>query len=240
MKVSEFLKSLNWCLTSTEDAAKFALSLLDKPGQHYIITTNMEIMGQAMHHPDVAKICQDAKLHVPDGIGALKILRKFGFKPEDRITGVDLGPKILELAPAGTKVFFFGAPRGVADSAMARFAEIYKNIDFVGADHGYDVSDKELFAKINTSGATILYVALGVPKQERWTAKNLPNMPGIKLAMGVGGSFQCWADPKARTPAWIQKMNLEWAHRVLREPAVRIPRFWKTLKNFLPMYFLGK
>ena len=158
----------------------------------------MEIMGQAMHHPDVAKICREAKLHVPDGIGALKILRKFGFKPEDRITGVDLGPKILELAPVGTKVFFFGAPRGVADSAMARFAEIYKNIDFVGADHGYDVSDKELFAKINASGATILYVALGVPKQERWTAKNLPNMPGIKLAMGVGGSFQCWADPQGK------------------------------------------
>jgi N-acetylglucosaminyldiphosphoundecaprenol N-acetyl-beta-D-mannosaminyltransferase len=240
MKTSEFLKSLNWCLTSTEDAAKFALTLLDKPGQHYIITTNMEIMGQAVHLSDVAKICKDAALHVPDGIGALKILRKFGYKPEDRITGVDLGPKILELAPKGTKVFFFGAPRGVADSALERFSKIYSNVDFVGSDHGYDVSEKDLFAKINDSGATVLYVALGVPKQERWIAKNLPNMPNIKLAMGVGGSFQCWADPKTRSPKWVQKLNLEWAHRVLREPALRIPRFWKTLKNFLPMYFFGK
>jgi len=65
-------------------------------------------------------------------------------------------------------------------------------------------------------------------------------MTNIKIAIGVGGSFDCWANPNRRTPVWIQNLGLEWAHRVLREPLIRIPRFMKTLRNFLPLYFFGK
>jgi N-acetylglucosaminyldiphosphoundecaprenol N-acetyl-beta-D-mannosaminyltransferase len=239
-KVSEFLKSLNWCLTSVDDAAKTAVSFLNKPGSHIIITTNMEIMGHAMREPQVMEICQKASLHVPDGIGAIKILRKFGMKPDIRITGVDLGPALLSKSPKGTKIFFFGASIGIADQALKNLAIQFPHIGFVGSEHGYDISHTQLIDKINDSGAQILYVALGVPKQEKWIAKNLPLLPNIKIAMGVGGSFDCWADPKRRTPEWIQKIGMEWFHRIMREPFLRVPRFMRTLRNFLPLYFFGK
>jgi len=239
-KVSEFLKSLNWCLKSISNAANIMAGLLSKSGQHYIITTNMEIIGIAVRNPEVYEICEKAALHVPDGIGAVKLLRKFGLKTQERVTGVDLGPALLKILPEGTKVYLFGASRGVAKSAMENLKKQLTQIDFVGSEHGYDISHEQLIGSINKSEAQILLVALGVPKQERWIYKNLPLMPKVKIAIGVGGSFDCWANPNRRTPVWIQNLGLEWAHRVLREPFIRVPRFMKTLRNFLPLYFFGK
>ena len=240
MKTSEFLASLKWCLTNTSDAAVIAVKALNSKTQLHIITTNMEIMGLAIRKPEVFEVCKRADLHVPDGIGAIKILRKFGYNPLERITGVELGPEILRQSPSGTKVFLFGSAAGVADSAVSKLKVAFPKIDFVGTANGYGFRDDDVIEKINLSGAEILYVALGVPKQELWIAKNLAKMSNVKIAMGVGGSFLCWGDEKNRSPKWVQKLGLEWAHRILREPFVRIPRFWNTLRNFLPMYYWGK
>jgi N-acetylglucosaminyldiphosphoundecaprenol N-acetyl-beta-D-mannosaminyltransferase len=240
MKTSDFLASLKWCLTNTSDAAGIAVNALKTQTQLHIITTNMEIMGLAVRKPEIFEVCKHADLHVPDGIGAVKILAKFGYKPQSRITGVELGPEILKQSPPGTKVFLFGSAAGVADFAVANQKKVSPNINFVGTANGYGFHDNDIIEKINLSGAEILYVALGVPKQELWLAKNLPKMPGVKVAIGVGGSFLCWADENNRSPKWVQKLGLEWAHRILREPFVRIPRFWNTLRNFLPMYYWGK
>jgi N-acetylglucosaminyldiphosphoundecaprenol N-acetyl-beta-D-mannosaminyltransferase len=240
MKTSEFLSSLKWCLTNTADAANIAINTLKTSTQLHVITTNMEIMGLAVRKPEVFQVCKNAGLHVPDGIGAIKILTKFGYKPQERITGVELGPEILKQSSPGTKVFLFGSAQGVADCAVSNLKLIFPSISFVGTASGYGFHDDEIVSNVNVSGAQILFVALGVPKQELWIAKNLPKMPGVKVAMGVGGSFLCWADAKNRSPKWAQKLDLEWAHRILREPFVRIPRFWNTLRNFMPMYFWGK
>lgn len=239
-KVSEFLKSLNWCLLSVENAAQTAVSLLSDPNSHQIITTNMEIIGHAMRESDVMDICKKASLHVPDGIGAIKILKKFGITASERITGVDLAPEIFAKSPKGTKVFLFGAKKGIADLALKNLARQFTHLGFVGSESGFGFEDANIVENINKSSAQILLVALGVPKQEKWIAKNLPKLPGIKIVMGVGGSFDCWADPKRRSPEWIQKLGMEWLHRLTREPLARVPRFLRTLRNFLPLYFFSK
>ena len=240
MKTSDFLASLKWCLTNTSGAAGIAVNALKSQSQLHIVTTNMEIMGLAIRKPEVFEVCKNAGLHVPDGVGAIKILSKFGYKPQERITGVELGPQILKQSPSDTKVFLFGSAQGVADSAVSNLKTAFPNINFVGTANGYGFQDDDIIEKINVSGAEILYVALGVPKQELWIAKNLSKIPKVRIAMGVGGSFLCWGDEKNRSPKWVQKLGLEWAHRILREPFVRIPRFWNTLRNFLPMYYWGK
>lgn len=239
-KVSEFLKSLNWCLLSVDDAAKTSVNFLSHSTSHQIITTNMEIIGHAMREPDVMDICKKASLHVPDGIGAIKLLKRFGISASERIAGIDLAPEIFAKSSKGTKVFFFGAKRGIADLALKNLARQFPHLGFVGSESGYGFENADIIEKINNSGAQILLVALGVPKQEKWIDKNLPKLPGIKIAMGVGGSFDCWADPRRRSPEWIQKLGLEWLHRLAREPLIRVPRFLRTLRNFLPLYFFGK
>ena len=79
-------------------------------------------------------------------------------------------------------------------------------------------SNRELIAKINSSQAKILFVAFGMGKQERWISENLPQMPSIKVAMGVGGSFDYISGSVSRAPCFMRKIGLEWLYRLVRQP----------------------
>ena len=79
---------------------------------------------------------------------------------------------------------------------------------------------------INKSGAELLFVAFGAPKQELWLARNTANLSRIKIAMGVGGAFDFIAGEKYRAPIWLRKIGMEWFFRLIQEP-----KRWKRIYN---------
>ncbi len=236
MTAKEKIKAFNWFIGDMQECAQAISRLLKSVERHHIVTANMELLALARQDDRIASVCQKAKMIVPDGIGAVLLLKKIGLKSAQKIAGVELCPIVLKNAPKGTKAFLFGAKEGVADLALKNLAKSLTHIGFVGSEKGFGFNDSDTIRKINDSGADMLFVALGMPKQELWISENLPRLNTVKVAIGVGGSFDVWANTKKRAPRWMQKLGLEWAHRVFGEPLARLPRFAKTVVGFLRLY----
>lgn len=146
----------------------------------------------------------------------------------ERIAGVDLATKLIELAAKkNLRVFLLGARVGVAEKAALKLQTDYYGLRIAGTYSGTPSVDKEekIIELINKHKADILLVAYGAPKQDLWIKKNLSKL-SIKIAVGVGGTFDFFADETKRAPLWMQKRGLEWLHRLYLHP---LKRFTRTL-----------
>jgi len=114
-------------------------------------------------------------------------------------------------------VFFLGAKPGVGDLAAEKLLEKYPGINFSGIRDGYFKDDDEVIEAINASGAEILFVCLGAPKQEKWMAKNRDKI-NVRLMLGLGGALDSYAGTVKRAPKIFIKLGLEWFYRLIKEP----------------------
>jgi len=238
-ETGNFIRGLRWHIGDLDGAADRIANLLNDNKINHIITTNMEILSMAFKNKELRELCTNADMHIPDGIGAVRLLKKLGFSKTQRIPGIELCLEALKKMPEGTKIYLFGAREGVAIKALEKLSARFLQLTFAGWHEGFGYEGNKLVEEINNSGAQVLLVALGVPKQELWIAKNKCNLNNIRVAIGVGGSFDVWAGDVNRAPRFFQKTNLEWAWRILSQPA-RLPKFLKTLAGFLPIYLRAK
>jgi len=177
--------------------------------QHYITTSNPEFIVKAQKDKEFKDIINNADLNVPDGFGLVLASLLLGKKIKQRITGVDLMELICKKASYNNwPVFLFGAGPGVAKKTADSLRERYKNLEISEIDEN----------KKDFPNKSILFVALGAPKQEKWINNNLKNMPNIKLAMGVGGSFDFISGDIKRAPKFMRNLGLEWFWRLIIQP----------------------
>ncbi|NLG85195.1 MAG: WecB/TagA/CpsF family glycosyltransferase [Firmicutes bacterium] len=198
-----------------------------------VITLNPEMAVQAKKDPLLAACFRGEVLVVPDGIGIVLALRRRGYRGVARVPGIELGERLAaEAARQGWPVFLFGGRPGIAEEAAATLCRRFSGLVVAGTAHGYlrPEEEAELVAAIAASGARLLFVGLGVPKQEIWLRKNL-TATGARIGIGGGGSFDVWAGKVPRAPLAWRRLGLEWAYRFLREPA-RWRRFFA-----LPVFF---
>jgi N-acetylglucosaminyldiphosphoundecaprenol N-acetyl-beta-D-mannosaminyltransferase len=207
------------------------------PAAH-VVTANPEMIVRAHGDARLRHVLRAAELVVPDGTGVVWAARVLGRPVPGRIAGIDLTTALLgRAAESGRQVFFLGAEPGIAEQAAARLRERLPQLRIAGWHHGYFSQDRngDVIERINASGADLLLVAMGVPRQELWIADNRDRL-NVKVAIGVGGAFDVFAGKVRRAPAWLQRLGLEWAYRVIKEPRrVRrlgaLPRFvWRTLR----------
>ncbi len=199
---------------------------------HHVCTINPEFIMIARQDINFHNILSRADLCVPDGIGLLWAARHLNKPLPERVTGSDGVPKIAErAAQVGWKLYFLGAAPGVADQAAAVLRQQHPNLQIVGIYSGSPAPDEEdaIIEKINTNAADILFVAYGAPEQDKWIARNLPRLQ-IKMAMGVGGSFDFIAGIIPRAPLWMRRYGIEWLYRLYLQPwrirrMLRLPRF---------------
>ena len=188
---------------------------------HSVYTPNPEYVMLAQDDEAFRKILNEADLVVPDGIGVV-IGSKIKKTPlPERVPGYDLAQNTMkEAVKEGYKYYFFGGKPGVAEEAAVKMRETYPGIQIVGTRNGYfkPEDEAEIIADINASGANILFVCLGAPKQEKWIEANKHLMPHIRVAMGLGGSLDGMAGRVKRAPMIYQKLGLEWFYRLLKEP----------------------
>jgi N-acetylglucosaminyldiphosphoundecaprenol N-acetyl-beta-D-mannosaminyltransferase len=164
-------------------------------------------------------------LRLPDGIGlriAGRILRS---EIRQNVNGTDLFPLLLaRLATTGQGLFLLGGRPGVADDVAAWAQANYPGVRIAGAAHGYFAAGEEaaLIERINHSGANILLVAFGAPRQEKWIERHAGRLR-VDSALGVGGLFDFYAGRIPRAPQWLRELGLEWTFRLYQEPG----RMWR-------------
>ncbi len=197
-----------------------------------VLAVNPEKVIKAQSDVTVMRLLTNAGLLIPDGIGVVLAARIFGLGKMGRVPGAELMPKLCELAKVrGYKVFLFGASPEVNERAAQKLRETYRGLNIVGRQHGFVRDDEipELLDRINASGAQIMFVALGSPRQELWIEKYAPIL-NVKIFQGVGGTFDVIAGSVKRAPWVFRKMHLEWFYRLAVQPRrllrqTALPRF---------------
>ncbi|MBL8130990.1 MAG: WecB/TagA/CpsF family glycosyltransferase [Anaerolineae bacterium] len=205
-----------------------------KPEDHprHVCTINPEMIMIAQRDPVFRVVLERADLTVPDGVGLLLAARWKGRRLPERVTGSDGVPMIAaEAAAKGWRLFFLGAAPGIADQAAAALLRDHPALQIAGIFSGSPAPDEEdaLVERINASGTDILLVAYGAPEQDKWIARNSPRLR-VRMAMGVGGTFDFIAGVVPRAPAFMRRAGLEWLYRLYLQPwrikrMMRLPRF---------------
>ena len=148
----------------------------------------------------------------------------------EKITGIDTVHTLADLSvQEKCSVFFLGS--FVADEAAEAMKKQIIGLDVSGSSEAPPESANEVVTLVNESGASVLFVAYGAPVQESWIASHLKRMPGVRVAIGVGGAFDMIAGMKRRAPAGMQSAGLEWLWRLGLEPS-RIGRIWNATVVF--------
>jgi N-acetylglucosaminyldiphosphoundecaprenol N-acetyl-beta-D-mannosaminyltransferase len=222
------------------DALARVEQFLDEPGLHQIATVNPEFVVLAQTNDEFRRVLNACALNVPDGVGLLWAARRIGTPLRERIAGQDLVERIsARAAERGTRVFLLGAREGIAPRAAQELQRRYSGLEIAGCYAGSPAraEEEEIVARINASGAQILFVAYGPPKQEVWIARVASRLHSVAVAVGVGGTFDTLAGIVPRAPKWMREAGFEWTYRLLREPRrlkrqLRIPYFmWLVIKS---------
>lgn len=204
-----------------------------------ICTINPEFVMMAQSDVNFRHILLRADLCIPDGVGLLIGARLTGQRLRQRVTGSDGVPRLAERAAReGWRLYLLGAAEGVAQAAADALTAQYPGLQIAGTFSGDPSAGAEdaLVERINASGADILLVAYGAPAQDAWIARNLPRL-NVRLAMGVGGTFDFLAGRVPRAPRLMRRYGLEWLYRLYLEPSrarrmTRLPRFlWAVVRR---------
>ncbi len=206
--------------------------------QHLIVTANPEILLHAKFNTDYFHILKNSSLLLPDGVG-ISLLSYLFNAPivKGRVMGVDLVERILkEAALSDMKVFMLGDSVNVLNTIRDKYSA---QISYAAGPQFTewermplaDGKSEEVITTINNSGAEVLLVAFGAPKQERWIDYYLKQMPGIKVAIGVGGSLDYLSNRYKRAPILMQRFGLEWLWRLILQPK-RVIRIIKAVFIF--------
>ncbi|HNX77123.1 MAG TPA: WecB/TagA/CpsF family glycosyltransferase [Candidatus Rifleibacterium sp.] len=206
-----------------------------RPGLMHIITADSLALVRAGEEEHFRSVMQRAEMVVPDGAGIVWAADFLGTPLPGRVPGVALVGQICEkAAETRWKIFFVGGKPGIAEQAAQTLSQEYQ-FEVCGIEHGYfaqDSADEELvMKKIAAARPDIIFVALGVPRQE-WFITKLRGYLDAGVAIGVGGSFDVISQTLRRAPVWMQRCGIEWLFRLWLEPT----RFMRMAK--IPVFVL--
>ena len=200
--------------------------------QHAVV--NVAKLVSAQSDLSLAEAIRNCDIVNIDGMGVVWGARLLGYEVPERVTGIDLFERLLEVsARRGYPVFFLGATSEVLERAVERCRARYRNLDIAGFHHGYFWDDERaVVEKIKASGARLLFVAITSPKKENFINAWRREL-GVDFVMGVGGTFDVISGKIRRAPAWMQKSGLEWLFRAVQEPGRMGKRYLVTNSAFL-------
>ncbi|AUD06187.1 WecB/TagA/CpsF family glycosyltransferase [Spirosoma pollinicola] len=207
----------------------------------YACFANVHMLVEAAHDKTFASLVNKATWVTPDGVPLLWALRAFHGMRQERITGLDVLPTLLqEAAQTQLPVYIYGSTTEVLRRCKAFCAENYPGLRLVGMHSPpfRPLSDQEethVINDITSSGAALVFVALGCPKQEKWMAALSDRIPAVLL--GIGGALPVLVGEQKRAPRWMQKHGLEWLFRFAQEPRRLLGRYVSTNLWFIYYFF---
>lgn len=224
--------------TTYLQAADFILAAALQREDCIVFAANVHMLMKAHDSPDFKSVVNSADMVTPDGMPLVWMMRLKGLKNQQRVYGPTLMLHVLEAAAReAMPVGFYGSSPEVLQMLVQQVQARFPNLKIVYSfsppfrDLNMD-EDLEIAQDINASGARILFVGLGCPKQEKWMAAHRGKVNAVML--GVGAAFDFHASVKPQAPVWLQRIGLEWLFRLLTEPR----RLWKRYLYHNPRFLV--
>lgn len=237
MRIDEFTR---------EESLEKVKGFLRNGGQHMVFTPNPEMLVDAQKDTYFQEVLNNGDLNLCDGKG----IEMFSGKKVHRVSGVNFMQEVCRVAAEeGRTVYLLGSGNSeVVEACKLKLEAGIPGLKVVGHDDGIKITMEQLnngtmvlkyteeeneriLNNIILTAPDILFVAFGHGKQEKWIYENLPHLPSVKLAMGVGGSFDFISGKVKRAPLILRKVGLEWLWRLVLQPW-RIKRIWKATVVF--------
>ncbi|MDP4536749.1 WecB/TagA/CpsF family glycosyltransferase [Alkalimonas collagenimarina] len=222
-----------------QDQQQLLETIVDQQGFVFAgsaIAINPEKIMTARQDSSVASMLQQAEIRYADGIGVVAVMRQRLKRPIQRIPGCELWQALmLRCAEFKVPVYLVGAKPEVLAQTKAKLQQ--QHVHVVGATDGYFGDEQQVIESIKQSGAQVISVAMGSPKQEQFIDRCKQQLPAC-FFMGVGGSYDVFTGNVKRAPAIWCKLHLEWAYRLLSQPS-RVGRQGK-LFHYLWLVLRGR
>lgn len=237
MKKERYL-NVDVSVLNYDELMNYIINDIENKQKSTIIAINPEKIMKAQNDKTLLDLLNSSTYNIADGIGILYASKIKKGSIKKRITGIDSMDMLCRLSNnKGYKIFMYGAAPDVVKNAKTELIKKYPQINIVGIMDGYEKNNDKIINKINESGANILFVALGSPKQEFWIKNNKDKL-NVNIFQGVGGSFDVFSGKVKRAPKLMQKLGLEWLYRLIKEPK-RIFRQLNLFK-FMLLVMIGR
>lgn len=208
--------------------------------RHYVCVTNVHTVMECQRDAELMRIHNKSGMTTPDGMPIVWCGKRAGARDITRVYGPDL---MLELCArldgSSYTAFLYGTTERTLDLLQARLKRDFPELGIAGSYAPpfrplTPDEDHDIVARINTSGAQVVWVGLGAPKQERWMAEHMDRLTATVL-IGVGAAFDFHAGTVRQAPVWMQRHGLEWMYRLSREPR----RLWRRYLRTNPAFVVG-
>ncbi len=214
--------SLDTTVINIDDAINRIVEMARAGESRYVCFSTVHMVMESYDDAEFGARVNAADMVVTDGMPLVWMQRRQGRKDGGRVRANDLMTRLCEIAAAqNIKIGFYGGRQQVIDAIIERAKK-----ELPGLPIAYAYSppfrpltadeDAQVTGEIKNSGAQILFMGLGCPKQENWMAAHRGKIPAVML--GVGASFDFYAGNVKESPAWLQNIGLEWLYRLLQEP----------------------
>jgi len=227
--------------------AEFVDSILDlgrKRKSSYVCVANVHMLVEAHWSGDFQRVVNQADVVTPDGMPLAKSFKVLHNIEQDRVDGMSLLPLLLQKAiDEDMAVYFYGSSRKIIEQTGNFIRKNYPLLRVVGIysppfRYLTEAEEEAVIDNIAQSGANIVFVALGCPKQEQWMAEMRGRIPSVMV--GIGGALPVLIGLQKRAPQWMQKNSLEWLYRLVQEPRRLFKRYFITNTTFLYLLFKEK
>jgi N-acetylglucosaminyldiphosphoundecaprenol N-acetyl-beta-D-mannosaminyltransferase len=229
-------------LTDYEQAMDAMEDMIARRERGYVCAVPVHSLMVARHDAGMRAALQGAAINVPDGRPLVWALNALGERLPDRVYGPDLMDRFCaRAARRGHRVWLYGGATAEALDDLVRALERrHPGLSVAGAwspPHRPLTAQEErdVAHRIDSDAADVVWVGLGVPKQELWMARMRPRLQAPVL-VGVGAAFDFLAGRKRQAPAWMQARGLEWLFRLSQEPARLLPRYLRYNPAFVAAF----
>lgn len=229
---------------SMEQAIERVEGFIKEKTPRHVVTSDANAILRAQEDHEYSEIVRRAALITPDGYGVMWGARLLNLPVYERVTGVDMVTGICERAAKnGYSIYILGSDPGIAAAAAKNLQARYPGLKVAGTHHGFwrrdgaeqgldaAQSDIKIAEEVCRAAPDVLFVAMGIPAQEKFIAAQMARMK-VPVSLGVGGSFDVYSGKYNRAPQHIQRMGLEWIYRVWIDP-VR----WRRM-GYVPRFML--
>jgi exopolysaccharide biosynthesis WecB/TagA/CpsF family protein len=224
----------HFSLLTYKDVMRTIMHWRDKQERHYVTLTPPYSVLMCRRDARLREATQAASLTLPDGVGIILAAKLLRYPHHGRVTGPTLMLRLCDWGRAeGLRHYFYGGAAGVADALADRLKQDYPGLKVVGTccppfRDLTPTEDTEVVKQVNATRPDVVWVGLGSPKQEKWMARHAGRINATAL-IGVGAAFDFHSGRVKWAPAWMRKMGIEWAYRLVTEPR----RMWRRNVNSL-------
>jgi len=227
-----------------EEFVNLIIALGGQKKSSYVCIANAHMLVEAHWSKYFQRVVNGAEIVTPDGMPVSKCFKFLYRARQERVDGMSLLPRLIEkAAEKDLSVYFYGGSPELLAEATIFLSEHYPSLKIAGTysppfRYLTHAEKSATVDKINRSGANIVFVSLGCPKQEQWLAEMKGSIRSVMI--GIGGALPVFIGLQKRAPVWMQKNSLEWLYRLFLEPRRLFKRYMVTNFVFLWLLFIEK